>query len=172
VAKPSIRLDRNLVCELLLPSGTPCTKFRVNSSSGYKTCPANGRLWMPLDCVGSPRQASQWENPVTSPCILYSILYSRPSLLQCYVWAFSGRHITPWEPGKHILDNIGLATYKTGLAWLPTKQMKAEAHTYYLVRIHQVGLNMLSLVLLVSCPSSQEQQYTWPRRGGLHHSYK
>jgi hypothetical protein len=36
VAKPKIRLDRNLVCELLIPSGT-CTMLPVNSSSGYKT---------------------------------------------------------------------------------------------------------------------------------------
>jgi hypothetical protein len=52
VAKPRIRLDRNLVCELLLPSDT-----YVQSSSGYKTFPANRRRWMQGDCIGPCRWA-------------------------------------------------------------------------------------------------------------------
>jgi hypothetical protein len=45
-----------------LYSGT-CTKFRVNSSSGYKTCPASGnrrRRWMPHDHKGSPGEPKIW----------------------------------------------------------------------------------------------------------------
>jgi hypothetical protein len=45
------RLDQNLVCELLLPSGT---KFWVNSSSGYKACRANRWRRTPRDRIGSP----------------------------------------------------------------------------------------------------------------------
>jgi hypothetical protein len=52
VAKPRIRLDRNLVCELLL------SNFRVNSSSDYKTCPAIGRWRTRCDRIGTP-QVSQ-----------------------------------------------------------------------------------------------------------------
>jgi hypothetical protein len=54
VAKQRIRLDRNLVCELLLPSGTYIhTKLHVNSSDciGSRGEPMNHTFW--LICAGN-----------------------------------------------------------------------------------------------------------------------
>jgi hypothetical protein len=55
VTKRRIRLDQNLVSELLLPSGTYEQSFEsIARSSGYKTCPANVRRRTPRDRIGSP----------------------------------------------------------------------------------------------------------------------
>jgi hypothetical protein len=69
-ANPRIRSDKNMVCKVMWPRGT-CTKFQVNSHSGYIMCPANRprgfltHLW--------PCKVGQIENPGTMSYILLDV---------------------------------------------------------------------------------------------------
>jgi hypothetical protein len=95
VAKPRIRLDRNLVCELLFPSGT---KLQVNSSSSYETCPANGRRRQtPRDCIGSTQVSQKAENSHVWYTERFEFILKTSMSISAVILKTPGTHCVPFS---------------------------------------------------------------------------